>query len=86
MSYEERCILLANKGLEIDELSSSERRFHVHEMLEERLTKGEYHHLFPVLRKYPDKFYDYVRLSIIFWRRYKADVQGIIAICIKDQF
>lgn len=39
-------------------------KFHqVHEMYRDRLKFGEYHHLFPLLKKYDDKFHGYIRMS-----------------------
>lgn len=40
------------------------REFHKHENFEGRAQFGEYHHLFPVLKKYPEKFRQYMRMSL----------------------
>lgn len=60
----ELMLLLENKGVEIEFSLQKFKRFQTHEILKGRPIYGEYHHLFPVLRKYPDKFYSYTRMEI----------------------
>lgn len=57
-------ILLENKAMDMDFISTGIKRYHQHEILKGRPIYGEYHHLFPLLRKYPEKFYDYLRMEI----------------------
>lgn len=40
------------------------RRYGVHPINQERKKFGEFHHLYPKLRQYPDKFFSYARMSI----------------------
>lgn len=56
--------LLNNPALECEMVLGKIREFQEHEMLKARPVFGEYHHLFPVLKKYPDKFYQYMRMEI----------------------
>ena len=63
LSPEKLIILLDNKLIHISETISAIRKFHKHEILQGRSVYGEYHHLFPILRKYPDKFYSYTRMK-----------------------
>ena len=60
----ELMMLLENPALECEMIVEKIKEFQVHEILKDRLVKGEYHHLFPVLRKYPQKFYQYTRMKI----------------------
>lgn len=57
-------ILLENKAVDIEFISTGLKRYQQHEILQGRPTHGEYHHLFPLLRQYPEKFYDYLRMEM----------------------
>lgn len=41
-----------------------EVRCQVHEINQNRRTFGEYHHLFPILKRHPSKFKEYTRMKI----------------------
>lgn len=47
-------LLCAEKGV---------RRWKVHPVNKERTTLGEFYHLYQELKGYPDRFYDYLRIS-----------------------
>lgn len=56
--------LLENKAIEMEFILKNIKSFQQHEILKERPVFGEYHHLFPLLRQHPDKFYQYTRMEI----------------------
>ena len=60
----ELLILLENSTIKLDFLVDHMREFQVHEIYKDREVFGEYHHLYPLLRKYEDKFREYLRMSI----------------------
>lgn len=57
--------LLQNKNVDFSLIINKVRSLQVHEIIKGRRDYGEYHHLFPLLRKYPNKFKEYVRMEII---------------------
>lgn len=57
-------ILIESNATHMDLISTGIKRYHQHEILKGRPTYGEYHHLFPMLRRYPEKFYEYIRMEI----------------------
>lgn len=40
------------------------RRYWVHPIVSQRLLKGQFHKIYQDLRTYPDKFFDYFRMSM----------------------
>lgn len=42
----------------------NKRRYGVHPVNRSRSTYGEYHHLYRNLRNFPDKFFQYLRMSV----------------------
>ena len=56
--------LLRNKNCTIPIILDNIERCQVHELNRIRKTFGEYHHLFPVLRKCPEKFKQYMRMKV----------------------
>lgn len=56
--------LLGNTAVEIEPILRRIKRFQQHEILKERPVFGEYHHLFPLLRRHPEKFYQYTRMEV----------------------
>lgn len=56
-----KLLLTENIHLKLD---YCEETLWVHELNQERTTKGEYHTLFSQLRQHPDKFFEYCRMSI----------------------
>lgn len=55
--------LLRNKNADIANVINKVRNVQTHEINKGRTQHGEYHHLFPLLRKYPTKFKEYMRMS-----------------------
>lgn len=53
----------ASPGI-IDFISNRKREFSVHPINRNRTRDGEFHRFYPELRKYPDKFRSYTRMSI----------------------
>lgn len=56
--------LLENENLDITTVMKKVRSVQVHEINKERKIHGEYHHLFLLLKKYPIKFKQYIRMEI----------------------
>lgn len=56
--------LLQDKSENISSVLNNVKRLNVHEINKGRQTFGEYHHLFPLLRKYPKKFEEYMRMQV----------------------
>lgn len=56
--------LLQDDCINMVPVLSKIRNSNVHEINKERNTFGEYHHLFPLLKKYPKKFEEYVRMQV----------------------
>lgn len=56
--------LLEGEDMEMEPVLQNVKRFQQHEILQQRSILGEYHHLFPLLRRYPVKFYEYTRMEI----------------------
>lgn len=54
---------LENRPIKIDQVLQNIKRFQQHEILKERPVFGEYHHLFPLLRRHQEKFYQYTRME-----------------------
>lgn len=40
------------------------RKYHVHPLNQKRRSTGEYHNLFPSIKRYPDKFKEYTRMNV----------------------
>ena len=62
MSINRLSILLDNPILRNSFLKK--KRVGIHPINRRRLIYGEYHHLYTDLRKSPDKFFDYLRMSV----------------------
>ena len=56
--------LLESKALTIETILNEIREFQVHEINKYRRVEGEFHTLFHRLRNYPNKFYEYTRMSV----------------------
>ena len=53
-----------NPHMTVDEVVKKIRRFQVHEINEGRTVYSENHYLFPILKKYEDKFKRYTRMPL----------------------
>lgn len=56
--------LLETNAIVIDSILDKIKEFQIHEINQNRKVYGEYHHLFPLLRKYPKDFYEYTRMTV----------------------
>ncbi|CAH2009325.1 unnamed protein product [Acanthoscelides obtectus] len=63
LSDSEDEFLFENSVLKMLQLSGTTRNYAVHPVNKERHRLGEYHHLFPQLKKYPDRFFQYIRMD-----------------------
>lgn len=61
-----------------DTISEKFRQLKVHEIYKSRLTHGEYHHLFPLLKKYPDKFHQYLRMTYSTFYYILAEIKPLL--------
>ena len=57
-------LLLNDCNCSMQEVRKHIRKWQLHEINAERVIYGEYHHLFPILRRYPTKFKEYTRMKI----------------------
>ncbi|XP_016843940.2 uncharacterized protein LOC107981799 [Nasonia vitripennis] len=55
--------LLQNSEIPLPDITRRIKRFQIHEINCGRKYFGEYHHLFPILKMYPDKFKEYTRMK-----------------------
>lgn len=55
--------LYENSALKFLHLTGTTRNYAVHPLNKERHRLGEYHHLFPQLKRYPDRFFQYTRME-----------------------
>lgn len=56
--------LLANDNVRLDDILRRVRRCQTHELNQTRFIHGEYHTLFQDIKKYPEKFKEYTRMSL----------------------
>lgn len=55
--------LLQRTNISMGLIQTRIRRFQIHEINRGRRYFGEYHHLFPLLKNYPNKFHQYMRMN-----------------------
>lgn len=53
-----------NPNRSIDSIINRIRRFQIHEIYANRKLYSEYYHLFPILKRYDDKFEAYTRMVL----------------------
>lgn len=59
-----RIALLLEDDAFMDPFLTKKRKYGVHPINRYRKAYGEYHHLYKHLRKYPERFFQYLRMSI----------------------
>lgn len=60
----------------VNTILNSVRRVQTHELNQNRKVDSEYYHLFPVLRKYTDKFQKYTRMTVNTFDYVLTKIQG----------
>lgn len=64
LTRKRRIALLLEGDPFIECLLKSKRKYGVHPINRYRKAYGEFHHLYKQLRKYPERFFQYLRMSI----------------------
>lgn len=56
--------LLEDRNCSMPSILEHFKKLQVHEINKQRSSFGEYHHLFCILKKYPEKFVQYTRMKV----------------------